>query len=162
MGGLFERAERIRIEQQVEAQRNFEKKLVQAVLAVGWDPQALLNAVKDPTFGCAWFHENFPKFPCKLEARKVRATIEDLFCRVTTTDAWKMFMRLLEEHGWGTVAMAFEVPGLGTMVMHNWWALPDPPGHTKLVRRAAKEAKGVCVEPLSSFVESIRQAGISL
>lgn len=109
----------------------------------------------------SWFRENFPSFPVKLDSRAVELDVEKAFKALTKTKVWQALMDFIEESPDPYKGIVVTSNGLGTFVIHNAWHLPATAGYTRLTRQAATAEKGIIIEPLAAFLESVKQGGWS-
>lgn len=119
----------------------------------------------DPEYGFEWIRQEFSGIPVYLEAIRLRGTtFEDLASRITKTKLWEEYFGLfdqlnLDKYG-GRLAVVFEMESLGLYVMHNWWALPQTPGHTRLTRVSSQSTeRGIVVEPYDAFLLEMKETG---
>jgi hypothetical protein len=80
---------------------------------------------------------------------------------MTATQLFDTYMKEMEDNGCTTMAMFFTLDGVGLSVIHNWWGLEHVPGYTRLVRRAASETRGIIIEPIDSFLKSLKAKGVA-
>lgn len=109
----------------------------------------------------AWFQEQYPHFPLRLESRKVIVSVAQMFYAITRTEAWGEYWVVYEESGNKLLAVFVPVRAHGVFVLHNCWQLPAMPGHTRLTRVAASGSgeRGIIFEPLGAFLESVKRSG---
>ena len=107
------------------------------------------------------FHEIYPSFPVRLEARNIKVSVERMFSAMTKTDVWKLFLSYLDENSLQYAAFIIPCYGQSLFCFHNCWHLNQMPGVTRLTRMAATSEKGIIFEPLDAFLESVRKAGWS-
>jgi hypothetical protein len=113
----------------------------------------------DPEFGFGWFHENYPGFPIIMGARNIKIDVDQMFKAMTRSPAWTALMEFMAETDSDRVGLVVPAYGQGLFVAHNWWQIPEVPGHTRLVRRATREKDGIIFEPLESFLQGVKQNG---
>jgi hypothetical protein len=146
------------LQQQANSEKGFAKSvLIQLCKAFELEYR---DRQKDSDFGFQWFHDQYPHFPIRLDSKKLKIDLNDMFRAMTRTEVWDAYMNALEETENEQMALFVAVPGHGTFVIHNCWHLPQVPGYTRLVRIAKTADKGIIFEPLNSFIESIRKAGL--
>jgi len=118
---------------------------------------------KDPEFGFAWFHSTHPNFPVYLEARKTVIDLHEVIVNVTKLPQWDDLMQLMEECGrehCGIILRAKMGKELSPLwIIHAAWNLDHVPGKIRLLYRARTKERGVIVERLDSFVESVKLSG---
>jgi len=146
------------LQSQAKIEQGFAKlTLVQICKAFEIDYKDVVN---ESCFGFQWFHDEYPRFPIRLDSRKIRIDLDRMFSSMTKTEVWDEYMKLLEDTDFEYMALFTAVPGHSTFVMHNAWHLPQVPGYTRLTRIAKISDMGIIFEPLASFIESIRKAGL--
>lgn len=114
---------------------------------------------EDAEFSLNWFHQNFPTFPVRMEARKLSINVEKFFSAMTKTEAFMVLMDLIVENEDRPVALLVPAYGQGLFVLHNCWLLESVPGFTRLIRVANSKDKGVIFEPIEAFLESVKRSG---
>ncbi len=118
---------------------------------------------KDPEFGFAWFHQLYPSFPVYLEARRTVIDLNEVVRNMTKIPQFDALMSLMEESGrehCGIIVRATMGKALAPLwIIHAAWNLDHPPGKIRFVFRAKSKDRGVIVERLDSFVESVKLSG---
>jgi hypothetical protein len=118
---------------------------------------------KDPEFGFAWFHSTYPNYPVYLEARRRVIDLHKVLQDITKTPEFNELMSLMEESSrehCGVILRASMGWNLTPLwIIHSAWNLDHPPGKIRLVFRAKSKDRGVTVERLDSFVESVKLSG---
>ena len=153
-----EKYDRLQLQQHVRTEQSFGRSiLIQICKAFEIEYK---DRERDPDFGFQWLHEQYPSFPIRLDSRKLKVDLDNMFRAMTRTEVWDEYMNALEETECEWLALFVAVPGHGTFVIHNCWHMPQVPGYTRLVRIAKTADKGIIFEPLNSFIESIRKAGL--
>jgi len=157
--GFLRDVEKYDAEQAARADHSFETKMLNRVCSeLGIEVPADLK--HDSTFGFEWLNEG-NHFPVRMCSRRIHAHPVDLFQRMTATKLFDTYIKELEDHGHPTMAMFFMLDGIGASVIHNWWGLEHVSGYTRLVRRAASEINGIIVEPIDSFLKSLKAKGVA-
>lgn len=117
----------------------------------------------DPEFGFAWFHSAYPNFPVYLEARRTVLDLSGVISNMIKTDPWDELMALMEETGrehCGIILRAKLGKPLGALwIIHAAWNLDHAPGKIRMLYKARTKERGVIVERLDSFVESVKLSG---
>ena len=112
----------------------------------------------DPEIGMGWFHENYPSFPVKLEARNV--TIEsanEALKSLIKSDIWEAYKEVLHLHDFGTCGVVLRFSRTRNLwVIHNGWRLDMIPGVPRLVHPST-DGGGSVFEPLDAFLKSVKK-----
>lgn len=157
MESFFSDYEKNSLEKQAESEQSFNRAiLLQLCKAFDLDCSGMKN---DPEFNFQWFHSQYPRFPIRLDSRKLKVDLHNMFSAMTRTEVWDSYMNILEETTEPRLALFVRVPGQGTFVIHNAWGMSQAPGFTRLVRVAKTTDKGIIFESLASFVASLQQSG---
>jgi hypothetical protein len=118
---------------------------------------------KDPEFGFAWFHSTYPNYPVYLEARRTVVNLTEVVRNLPKIPQFDELMALMEESGrehCGIIVRATMFRTLAPLwIIHSAWNLDHPPGKIRLAFRAKSKDRGVTVERLDSFVESVKLSG---
>lgn len=118
---------------------------------------------KDPEFGFAWFHGAYPNYPVYLEARRTVINLNELVRNTTKIPQFEELMAVMEESGrehCGVILRACMGKGMTPLwIIHSAWNLDHPPGRIRFVFRAKSKDRGIIVERLDSFVESVKLSG---
>ena len=118
---------------------------------------------KEAEFGFAWFHSTYPNYPVYLEARKTVIDLNKVVRDMIKIPQFDMLMSLMEESGrehCGIIVRATMGRALTPLwIIHAAWNLDHPPGKVRFVFRAKSKDRGVIVERLDSFVESVKLSG---
>ena len=118
---------------------------------------------KDSEFGFGWFHEQFPSFPVYLEARRTVIDLNEVVCNMAKLPQFEELMALMEEVGrehCGIILRASMGKALAPLwIIHAAWNLDHPPGRIRFLFRAKSKDRGIVVERLDSFVESVKLSG---
>lgn len=118
---------------------------------------------KDPEFGFAWFHAAHPNYPVYLEARRTAVDLNEVVRNMAKIPQFDALMSLMEESGrehCGIIVRATMGKALAPLwIIHAAWNLDHPPGKIRFVFRAKSKDRGVIVERLDSFVESVKLSG---
>lgn len=133
-------------------------KVVKRIMASFEVPVSFSEAT-DMEFGFNWFNTEYPTFPVLLDGHNTKVDVAQLFKAITKSPAWVLLMDHLESidnHTGGIVIPAYAE---GLFVAHNWWAIPEVPGFTRLVRKASRDSDGLIFEPLESFLMGVKAAG---
>lgn len=157
MSGFLARAERMRAQQTAGADQHYTAKvLAQVCKYFEIDVRAMKD---DPEFGFAWFHREYAGFPIRLEGRRGEIDLDKAIRDMPKSRVWNTYMQLLEETSAEKLALIVPLTRGSLCVVHNWWTLNSVPGYTRIMHRALSENKGVILEPLGCFLESIKQSG---
>lgn len=141
----------------VSAEHNLSVRAAKSVMRFfAMEPGSLVNL---PEFGMAWFHDQHPDFPMRLEVRKERLEITKIFLTTVKTRAWKQYVAVLDEYDFGRVGVIMSARNQRLHVFHSWWNLPQASGYTRMVRCASSGDSGVIFESLEALLQAIKLQG---
>jgi hypothetical protein len=115
-----------------------------------------LEVSRDAEFGLTWFHENYAGFPVRLESRRIKTTITELFQKPSKTKLWKEFQSIRGEN---SVALIVPLTGCGSgglFVMHNCFHVSSNDLAVRMVYGCNRD-DGFIFEGLQSFLLGIQQ-----
>ena len=119
-----------------------------------------IDVSRDETdYDLEWFHANYTSFPVYLEARRISLDANQMFKRLTRTQAWKELMALLEQTGKEYAGVVLNFKGSGLFVLHTAAFLPPAPGSVRLIKQAVTQERGVILEELESFLKAVELSG---
>lgn len=116
----------------------------------------------DDRLSLTWFYENYPTFPVLLAARRLagihQLSVDELFRCFTKTKIFRSYLEWFEEQepGFsGCVGVAFNWPGLGTMVMHDYASSNILESEDALFVRMLSNGRVCTLERWRSFIKKM-------
>lgn len=133
-------------------------KVVKRILTA-FNIPATFSEENDTEFGFSWFNAEYPTFPVILDGYNTKVDVAQMFKAITKSPAWVQLMDHLEAINGHTGGIVVPAYAEGLFVAHNWWGIPEVPGFTRLVRKAARDGDGLIFEPIESFLIGVKTAG---
>ncbi len=135
-----------------------EARIVKRIMAA-FDVTVEYGEMHSVEFGTSWMHQQYPTFPVILGVDTTKVDVAQLFRAVTKTPIWLLLMDFLESIDGKTGGLIVPAYSDGQFVAHNWWAEPEVPGFTRLIRRGRREESGLVFEPLEAFLTGVKLSG---
>lgn len=114
----------------------------------------------DSEFGFGWFHDEYPHFPLRLEAKRTEIALDKAAKDMTKAWFWNVYIGLLEQTTYDHLAMFAPIVKGGLYVVHNHLSLAAAPGFSRIVHTGHNET-GVIVESVDAFVAALKKAGVT-